>query len=183
VLWHEATFFKDEEEFLVYNKAFTKITYGMYIISSSLNGKLNGMIATTACQVTSDPPAISVTINKENLTHEFIQNSGIFSVSILSKETSFPFIGRFGFRSGREIDKFEGVGHKMGKSGVPIVLDNATGYIEAKVKSTLDVGTHTIFIADVVDAEVLSEAEPMTYAYYHEIKGGKSPKAAPTYMK
>jgi rubredoxin len=94
------------------------------------------------------------------------------------------FIGNWGFRSGREIDKFKDAHFKAGSvTGVPIVLDYASGYLECEVLSSTDVGTHTIFIGKVVDCEVLSEADPMTYSYYHQIKGGKSPKTAPTYVK
>ena len=92
------------------------------------------------------------------------------------------FIGRFGFKSGREIDKFEGVDYQVGVTGAPIVLENSIGYLEAEVINTLDVGTHVVFVGKVVDAQILKDGEPMTYAYYHEVKGGKAPKAAPIYI-
>ena len=91
------------------------------------------------------------------------------------------FIGNFGFKSGRDIDKFKDVEYKLGKDKVPLVLDNALACIEAKVINKIDVGTHTIFIGRVEDADILSEDKPMTYEYYHKVKGGVSPKTAPTY--
>ena len=93
------------------------------------------------------------------------------------------FIGHFGFRSGREIDKFKGVNYKIDDNGIPVVLDNAIAYLVAKVIKEADVGTHTIFIGKVVEAEILNDEEPMTYAYYNEVKQGKTPKTAPTYME
>lgn len=164
-------------------KALYKISYGLYIVSSRMGDKLNGQIANTVFQVTAEPPQIAVAINRENLTHRCIEEAGAFAVSILSKETPLRFIGGFGFRSGRDVDKLEGVNYKIGVTGCPIVLDNVLAYVEARVVKEVDVGTHTIFVGEVVEAEVLQEGEPMTYAYYHEIKGGTAPKTAPTYMK
>ena len=91
--------------------------------------------------------------------------------------------GGFGFKSGREVDKFDGVNYKTGTTGAPIVTDNSVAWYEAKVKNEVDVGTHTIFIGEVVDADVLSEEPPMTYAHYHEVKRGTTPKTAPSYIK
>lgn len=163
-------------------RTLTQISYGVYIITSRMGDKLNGMIATTVCQVTSEPIMITVTVNKQNLTHEFIENSKSFNVSILSKNTAFEFIGQFGFKSGRNFDKFKDVNYKMGVMNSPIVLDNTVGYIEAEVINSVDVGTHTIFIGKVINAQTLNEQEPLTYEYYHQVKGGKSPKTAPTYI-
>lgn len=164
-------------------KALHKISYGMYVISSIKNGKLNGQIANTVFQITSEPPTIAVSINKMNLTHEFIKESKVFTVSILSKETPMRFIGHFGFKSGREIDKFGDINYKLGVTGAPVVLGHSIAYLETEVIDMSDSRTHTIFIGKVIDAEVMADGEPMTYAYYHEIKKGKSPKTAPTYIK
>jgi len=164
-------------------KAIQKICYGVYIISSKKDGKINGQIANTAFQITSDPPTMAISINKENLTHDYIRSSKVFTVSILSKYAPMTLIGKFGFKSGRDTDKFADTGHREGVTGAPIVLDSTIGFLECEVLSETDVGTHTIFIGKVVECDVLSDAEPMTYAYYHQVKGGKSPKAAPTYVK
>ncbi len=163
-------------------KTLWKLSYGMYGVGSKDGEKLNGQIANTVFQITSEPPTIAVSINKQNLTHEFIEKSKIFSVSILSVETDMKLIGHFGFKSGKDFDKFADMKFKRGITGAPIVMESAAGYIEAEVIDSLDVGTHTVFIGKVVDADVLSDSEPMTYAYYHTIKGGKAPKTAPTYI-
>jgi ferric-chelate reductase [NAD(P)H] len=163
-------------------KTFYKLGYGLYVVSSKKDKRFNGQIATTVFQITSKPPTIAVSINKKNLTHNFILASKLFTVSILSTETPMKFIGRFGFKSGREIDKFEGVDYQVGVTGTPIVLENSIGYLETEVINTLDVGTHVVVVGKVVDAQILKDGEPMTYAYYHEVKGGKAPKAAPIYI-
>jgi len=92
------------------------------------------------------------------------------------------FIGHFGFKCGRELDKLKEVEHKVGIAGVPVVLENAIGYLEVEVTGSADVGTHTVFIGKVVNAEIIKDKEPMTYAFYHEVKRGKAPKTAPTYI-
>jgi rubredoxin/flavin reductase (DIM6/NTAB) family NADH-FMN oxidoreductase RutF len=134
-------------------------------------------------QVCSEPPVIAVAINKGNLTHEFITESKVFIASILSHDTPLNFIGHFGFKSGREIDKLKDVHYNLGVAGVPIVLDYTLAYLEAKVINQADVGTHTIFIGEVVGADVVKEGEPMTYAYYHKVKRGTTPKTAPSYIE
>ena len=164
-------------------KALYKLSYGLYVISSRKGDKLNAQIANTVVQVSSQPPTISVCINKENLTHEFIRDSKVFTVSILSQDAPLNFIGRFGFKSGRDVDKFEGVNYKIGESQAPIVLEHTLAYLEAKVIKDVDAGTHTIFIGELVGAEVLREGEPMTYAYYHQVKRGTTPKTAPSYVE
>jgi flavin reductase (DIM6/NTAB) family NADH-FMN oxidoreductase RutF/rubredoxin len=158
-------------------------TYGLYVIGSRKGDRLNGQIANTVFQVTSDPPTIAVSINKQNLTHEFISESKVFTASILSQDTPLSFIGHFGFKSGKEVDKLKDVNYKLGETKAPIVLDHSLAYLEAKVINQVDVGTHTIFIGEVVGASVLSEGEPMTYAYYHQVKRGTTPKTAPSYIE
>jgi flavin reductase (DIM6/NTAB) family NADH-FMN oxidoreductase RutF/rubredoxin len=160
-----------------------KISYGLYVISAAAGGNINGQIANTAFQITSEPATIAVSINKQNFTHELIEKGGVFSISILATETPMPFIGLFGFKSGREIDKFEAVNYKLGANGCPVVLDYTVGFAEAKVVNKLDVGTHTIFVGQITDADILStDGEPMTYAFYHQVKNGKAPATAPTFI-
>ena len=163
------------------NKALLKLSYGMYVVTSGTEAKCNGQIANTVFQVTSQPPTIAVAINKRNFTHEHIKNSNIFSVSVLSKNTPLRLIGDFGFRCGRDVDKFEGLKFKTGRTGTRIVLDHAIAYLEAEVIKEVDLGSHTIFIGNVVDAQILNDEEPMTYAYYQDVKRGTTPKTAPTY--
>jgi flavin reductase (DIM6/NTAB) family NADH-FMN oxidoreductase RutF/rubredoxin len=165
------------------HKALHNLSYGLYVISSRKGNRFNGQIANTVMQVTSDPPTIAVSINKQNLTHEFISESKAFTASILSQDTPLDFIGHFGFKSGREIDKLRDVNHKLGETKAPIILDHSLAYLEARVINQVDVGTHTIFIGELVEADVLREGEPMTYAYYHQVKRGTTPKAAPSYIE
>lgn len=168
---------------MVDNKAFYKLSYGMYIISSFSGDKINGQIANTVFQITSDPQMVAVSINKENLTHEYIQKGKRIGISVLCEDTPMDFIGKFGFKSGRDIDKFSGVSYKMLESGLPIVLENSVSYFELELEKEVDVLTHTIFIGRVVSAEVINDADQMTYKYYQNVKHGKSPKGAPTYLE
>ncbi len=161
----------------------TKITYGLYIVSSKKGDKFNGQIANCLTQITAEPVALAVTINKNNLTHEYIQNSKVFTISILSQAATLPFIGLFGFKSGRTFDKFKNIKYKVGITNAPVVLDNSVGYIECELNNSVDVGTHTIFMGKAVAAEMISNAEPMTYDYYHKVIKGKTGKNAPTYIK
>ena len=164
-------------------KALFKLGYGVYVVTSKKGDRFNGQIANTVFQVTSEPPTVAVSINKNNLTHEFIKESKVFSASVLCQDTPLTFIGRFGFKSGRDTDKFDGVNYKIGETGAPIVLDNVVSYLEARVTREIDVGTHTIFIGEVANADIISDKVCMTYEYYHQIKGGKTPKAAATYIE
>jgi len=164
-------------------KALHKISYGLYVVTSRKNDRLNGQIANTVIQVTSEPPTIAVSINRHNLTWEFIRESRVFAASVLCEDTPLIFIGRFGFRSGRDFDKLEGLDYRIGQTGAPIVLDNAVAFLEARVTQEMDVGTHTIFVGELVDAEIVSDKTCLTYEHYHEIKGGKTPKAAATYIE
>jgi len=124
-----------------------------------------------------------VAINKNNLTHEFITASKVFTASILTQDTSLSFIGHFGFKSGRDIDKLEGINYRIGETQAPVVTDNTLAYLEAKVIQQLDVETHTIFIGELVGADIIKEGEPMTHAYYHQVKRGTTPKTAPVYIE
>lgn len=163
--------------------AFYKISYGLYVISSHKGDLLNGQIANTVNQVTAEPAQVAIAINHDNLTYEYIKESQVFSASVLSQDTPMPFIGQFGFKSGRVVNKFENIEYRIGQTGAPITLDNTVAFLEAKVVDSMNVGTHTIFVGEVMDTDILLDQEPMTYAYYHLVKGGKSPKNAPTYQK
>jgi len=164
-------------------KALYKLGYGMYVVCSKKGDRFNGQIANTVFQITSEPPIIAVSINKDNLTHEFIKESKVLTVSVISQDTPLSFIGHFGFKSGRDMDKLGGISYKIGETQAPVVTDNALAYLEARVIQEVDVGTHTIFIGELVDADVIKEGEPMTYAYYHQVKRGTTPKAAPSYIE
>lgn len=161
-------------------RALWSISYGLYVVTSAAGGRMNGQIANTVIQVSAEPPRLLVAVNKENYTHEFIEASGVFAASVLERETTLAFIGRFGFNSGREMDKLEGISWEEGATGCPLVTQFAVSVMEARVYGRADAGTHTVFLADVVAGKVLKDAPPITYADYHARKG-RAPKAAPTY--
>lgn len=159
------------------------LTYGLCLISSKNGDKINACVVNSVFQVTSENPTIAISMSKKNFTYEMIKKSGIFNISILGKQTPTSLIGNFGFKSGKDINKFENYNYEKGKNGAPILKDYTISYIEAEVINSIEVGTHTVFIGKIVDCEYLSEAEPMTYAYYHNIKGGRSAKNAPTFAQ
>jgi len=164
-------------------EAFWSLTYGLCVVTSHLEEKLNGQIVNSVIQVTAEPPRLVVSISKNNFTHDYIAKSGAFAVSVLDESTPMTFIGLFGFKSGRDTDKLSQASHKNGFTGCPLVTENTLSLFEAKVIDQVDVGTHTLFVADVVNAEVLRQGNPLTYAYYQQIKKGKTPKNAPTYQR
>lgn len=165
-------------------KAFYKLSYGLYIISSKKDDKLNGYVANTAFQVTADPPQMAISCHKDNLSSEYIKHSGVFSVSVLNQNATKGLLGKFGFNSGKQINKFEGTDFKTGASGAPIVLSDTIAWFDCKVVQTVDVGSHILFVGEIVDVGLLDESqEPLTYAWYQQEKNGKAPKNAPTYQK
>lgn len=164
-------------------KALQKLGYGLYVVCSRKEGKFNGQIANTLFQVCSEPPIIAVAINRQNLTHEFISQSKVFTGSILSQDTPLNYIGHFGFKSGRQLDKFIGIQYKIGVSQTPVVLDHSLAYLEARVINQVEIGTHTIFLGEILAGDVVKEGDPMSYAYYHQVKRGTTPKSAPSYIQ
>ncbi len=155
--------------------------YGLYIVASHRDGRLNGQISNAVMQVTDAPPRLAVAINAHSLTHEFISESGVFAVTVLAESAPLKLIRLFGFRSGRDTDKFSQVSYEDGSTVCPIVRDHALAGLEVRVDDRLDCGTHTIFVGEVVGARILGQGRPMTYAYYREVLGGKTPPTAPTY--
>lgn len=150
-------------------KAMFKLGYGLYILTSKSEGKDNGCIINTVAQVTSHPNRISITVNKDNFTHDMIVKEGIFNVSVLTTEASFATFQRFGFQSGRDCDKFQGYSAvKRGDNGVLYCTEAVNAFISGKVVNQMDLGTHTMFIADVTDCAVLSDGTSVTYDYYQK---------------
>jgi flavin reductase (DIM6/NTAB) family NADH-FMN oxidoreductase RutF/rubredoxin len=164
------------------SQAFRLLSYGLDIVSSRWNDKADGQIVNTVIQVTAEPPRVAVSINKQNLTHELISKSGMFAVSILDEAAPLSFIGLFGFKSGRDVDKLSQVKCKAGIDKCPIVVEYTLAALQVKVRDHIDVGTHTLFVGDVVRAEVLQKGTPLTYAYYQQVKKGTAPRTAPTYI-
>lgn len=163
-------------------KALELFTYGVYLIGSAHAGRINVMTANSVFQVSSQPPMVAVCINKASLTHELVSYGKVTSISVLERDTPLQFIGRFGFWSGRQFNKLEGVNFKVGTTGAPIILEYSIAYIEISVNRSFDVGTHTIFIGRAIDARLLRDGEPLTYAYYRQVKGGRVPEHAPTFI-
>ena len=163
--------------------AFRNLSYGLYIVTSRDEDRLNGQVVNTVIQVTSDPPRLAVIINKKNLTHEYISKSKVFGVSVLAESAPLTFFGPFGFRSGRDTDKLSKVQYGKGVTGCPLLTEHTLSVIEAEVSDQIDMGTHTIFVGPVVHSEVLREGHPLTYHYYHEVMKGKTSKNAPTYTE
>jgi rubredoxin/flavin reductase (DIM6/NTAB) family NADH-FMN oxidoreductase RutF len=159
-----------------------KLNYPMCIVSSESDGKISACVVNTVFQITPEPPVIAVSVNRQNLTWDCISKSKVLAVSVLAEESPMPFIGKFGFRTGRDFDKFQDVKFKTGQTGSPIILDNTVAYIEAQVINSIDVVSHTLFIAKVTACETLDASKhPMTYDYYRCVKCGRTPRTAATY--
>lgn len=162
------------------SNAFRKLSYGVYIISAWDNGRPTGCTANSAMQITSLPATIAISINHDNYTNKCIQESGRFAISVLSEESDPAIIGTFGFQSGKDVNKFDSVAYEL-KDFMPVIKD-ACAYITCEVIDKMETETHTVFLGKVMDADELSKQDAMTYAYYHKVVKGKSPKNAPTYI-
>lgn len=161
------------------NQGLQYITYGLYIVTVADENQKNGMILNTVFQVTATPPCVAISVNKNSLTHEILLRTHRFAAMPLDQTATLPFIGTFGFRTGRNFDKFTKVPFTTGKLGCPLVKEHTLSYMEASVLQTLDVGTHTLFVGEVKDAGVFNAAGlPLTYEYYHHVIKGKVPPGA-----
>lgn len=149
------------------NKVLFNIGYGLYVLTANEGEKDNGCIINTVMQVTSDPLQIAIAVNKKNYTNEMIQRTKKFNVSILSESAKFELFEHFGFHSGRDTDKFaDFFDTKRSPNGVLYITQNTNSYMSAYVKQEIDLGTHTLFIAQLVASEVLSDEPTVTYTYY-----------------
>ena len=160
--------------------AFRSLSYGVYIVSTLDGERATGCVANSAMQITSTPATIAVSVNHDNFTNGCIEKSGKFAISILSENSDPALIGTFGFQSGKDVNKFDGV-QTTESEGLSIVAD-ACAYVVCKVIDKMETATHTVFLGEVIDADVLKKEDAMTYAYYHKVVKGKSPKNAPTYL-
>lgn len=164
-------------------EVFFKITYGLYIVSAGDKNRANAFISNTVFQVTAEPAQFAICCNKNNFTAEFIQKHKSFAVSILEKEASSELFGKFGYKSGKDFDKMKDSNIIYGDTGVPIVLDESIAYFVCNVVQTVDVGSHLLFIGQLINAELIDASkEQLTYAYYRQTKKGVAPKNAPTYI-
>lgn len=160
-------------------KTMYKLTYGLFVLTSASEGKDSGCIINTAGQVTSEPNRISITVNKSNFTHDLVKESGKFNISILSEAASFDTFKHFGFQSGRDVDKFADYAEcKRSANGLYYITAGTNGYISAVIEQSIDLGSHTMFIAAVEDMEVLSDVPSATYAYYQSDIKPKPEKVA-----
>ena len=146
--------------------ALFNLSYGLFVLTARQGDQDNGCIINTAAQVTDTPRRISITVNKANLTHAMVLKTGAFNLSVLSQETPFKLFERFGFASGRDGNKLHGIDFCRTVNGICYIPQSANAVISANVVNTVDLGTHTLFIADVTEAHVLSGAPSVTYAYY-----------------
>jgi len=160
--------------------AVRSLSYGVYIISTWDQGRPTGCTANSAMQITSDPATIAISINHSNYTNECIKKNGRFAISVLSEQSDPQIIGIFGFQSGRSVNKFESVPFEV-KGYMPVVKDSCA-FIACEVIDTMETETHTVFLGKVTDMDLMKDGTPMTYAYYHNVVKGKSPKTAPTYV-
>ncbi len=165
---------------MINKNAFRDMSYGVYIISTLDETRPTGCVVNSAMQITSEPPTIAVSINHNNYTNGCIEKAGKFAISILGEESDPGLIGTFGFQSGKDVDKFNEV-EVIVKEDISVVAD-ACGYVVCKVIDKMETETHTVFLGEVVDADVLNKQDAMTYAYYHKVVKGKSPKNAPTFI-
>jgi len=149
------------------NKAMYKLSYGLFVLTAKDGDKDNGCIINTAIQVASEPNQLSICINKLNYTHDMVKKTGEFTVSILSQDAPFDLFKRFGFQSGRDVNKFDGFDScKRGANGVYYVTEGTNAYISVKVSQEVDLGSHTMFIGEITDMEVLGDVPSVTYEYY-----------------
>lgn len=161
-------------------KAFWKLTYGLYIVSSWDGDRPTGCTANSVMQITAEPPTIAVSIHHDNFTNQCINKTGRFAVSVLGQNIKPIIIGTFGFKSGSTTNKFESVDYSI-LDGMPI-LNDACAYFVCELINKMETDTHTVFLGRVNNADVLHDDPVMTYAYYQTVIKGRSSKNAPTYQ-
>ena len=159
-----------------------KLSSGLYIIGAKDKARNVGCVVNTVTQSTSSPVTLTVCINKENFTNECIKKTGEFTVSILSEQVARNTIALFGFSSGRDKEKFTNVPYATTESGLPYLSEGVCGYLQCKVIDCISIFTHNIYVAEVLEAELLSAETPLTYDYYHRVLKGKTPPKASSYQ-
>ena len=143
-----------------------KLSYGLFVLTAREDGKDNGCIINTAIQAASEPNQLSICFNKANYTHDMIQRTGKFTVSVLSQKAQFKLFKHFGFQSGRDTNKFEAFEQcARGTNGIYYITEGTKAYISVTVTKTEDLGSHTMFIGEITDMEVLSNVPSVAYAY------------------
>ena len=148
--------------------ALYKIGYGLYVVTSNDGVRDNGLIVNTVMQLTSNPIRIAVSINKANYSHDTIKKSGIMNLNCLCNDAPFAVFETFGFKSGREVNKFEGCNPRRSENGLAVLPKYINAYMSLVVEDYIDLGSHGMFICSLAESEVISQSESMTYAYYHK---------------
>ena len=168
---------------MIDKQAFHSLSYGMYVIGARFDNRDYGCLANTFAQVTSSPLQVSVALNKENATTAAVRQAGRFTASCLSEQADMQLIGMFGFHTSTELDKFAQHASARDEAGMPYVAEQCCAWFSAKVVSELDLGTHVLFVGEVQECAKIADAgSPMTYAFYHQVKGGKTPPKASSYL-
>lgn len=162
--------------------ALYKISYGLYLVSGCYDGKQNGCISNTIAQVSANPVKLTAALSKDNLTTEILKKSGRFTATVLCQSADMDIIGEFGFKTGRDVNKFEKFNTKLDTSGTQYLEDSMSAMFSCKVLESIDLGSHILFIGEVEEAVILSDEPVMTYEYYHQVKKGTTPKNAPSYQ-
>ncbi len=163
--------------------ALRSVSYGLYIITAKDGEKQSGCVVNTMQQVTASPAKLSVAINKNNYTTEMIQKTGYFCGTVLSELVSMDTVAEFGFKSGRDTEKFAGISYEVDVNGIQYVKEGTSAVFSCKVEQAIDVGSHILFIGEIVDMKKTSDEPAMTYAYYHTVKNGTTPKNASSYIE
>ena len=165
-------------------KAFYDLSYGLFLLGVQDKDRPTGCTVNTVFQITSEPPTLAISLNHQNYTNEVLKRTGRIAVNVLDQNAPMDLIGSFGFRSGRDTDKFAGVPYHLTPSGLPVLDEHLCGYFECRVKTSLELSTHTLFIVEVEEAQRPGSGSvpPMTYEYYRQVKKGTVPKTAPHYI-
>ena len=163
--------------------ALFKFSSGLYVVSADDGERAGACLVNTGLQVTAEPLQVSVTVNKQNFTCGAIERAGHFSLAVVDESADMLFVGRFGFRTSADFDKFDGIASAVAATGDPYPAEHVCSYVACRVVQTTDVGTHLTFVGEVVDAGNLSGVAPMTYAYYHGTLKGKTPPKASSYIE
>lgn len=149
-------------------KALFNIGYGLYIVTSNDGKKDNGAVVNTVMQVTDNPNRLAVCVNKKNYTHDVVKNTGKMNVNVLDESAPFSVFENFGFKSGRDSDKFEGVDSFRAENGLLVLTDHINSFISLQVENYVDLDTHGMFVCTVSDARTMYDTPTMTYSYYHK---------------
>ncbi|HHV29010.1 MAG TPA: flavin reductase [Clostridium sp.] len=160
--------------------ALWNLSYGVYIVSVWDKERPTGCVVNCAMQITADPETVAISISHDNYTNQCIEKTGKFAITVLPQNTDPSIIGTFGFKTGKDVNKFDSVGYEI-KNDMPVVKDGCA-YLICDVINKMETDTHTVFLGKVLDVDFITQEEPMTYSYYHKVIKGRSPKNAPTYI-